>query len=249
MDILGAIALATAPPLASVINQEATSGKTKILTKTIWRQIYGVAVWMVVVMFLVIWFGRTIYGLDYEKDTQTTDRCPKDAVTGDRPDTCEEKTFAENKKTHLTIIFTTFVFMQFFNAINCRVIGADEYNIFKKFFNSIPFLLVLVIIFGVQYAACEVGIFRFIFDTAVLDGEQFGQCFLTAATVLIAALALKLSPAEWVERIPVQIDENEVMGEGTQLMAGYSQSKGGIEQLRTALNGNDDESDGYQRDN
>ena len=89
MDILGAIALATAPPLASVINQEATSGKTKILTKTIWRQIYGVAVWMVAVMFLVIWFGRTIYGLDYEKDTQTTDRCPK--INGVREDECEEK--------------------------------------------------------------------------------------------------------------------------------------------------------------
>jgi Ca2+-transporting ATPase len=37
MDILGAIALATSRPLASIINEEATSGKTKILTTTIWR--------------------------------------------------------------------------------------------------------------------------------------------------------------------------------------------------------------------
>ena len=49
---------------------------------------------MTAVMFLVVWFGRTIYGLDYEKDTQTKDRCPKDAITGTRPDDCEEKTFA-----------------------------------------------------------------------------------------------------------------------------------------------------------
>ena len=108
---------------------------------------------MCAVMFLVVWLGRTIYGLDYEKDTQTTDRCAKDAITGERPDTCEEKTFAENKKIHLTIIFTTFVFLQFFNAINCRVIGADEYNIFKQLHKSFPFILVLLIIFGVQYAA------------------------------------------------------------------------------------------------
>ena len=249
MDILGAIALATAPPLASVINQEATTGKTKILTKTVWRQIYGVAVWMVAVMFLVIWFGRTIYGLDYEKDTQTTDRCPKDAITGTRPDTCEALTQAENKKTHMTIVITTFVFLQFFNLINCRVIGADEYNIFKRFFNSIPFLLVLVTIFGVQFAASDLGIFRFIFDTSRINGEQFGQCVLTGSTVLLAALILKLSPAEWVERIPVQIDENQVMGEGTPLMNGYSQSKGGIETLRLGINNGDDENDGYTREN
>ena len=169
-------------------------------------------------------------------------------MTDERPDTCEEKIFAENKKIHLTIIFTTFVFLQFFNAINCRVIGADEYNIFKKPFNSIPFLVVLLVIFGVQFSACEFGLGRFIFETAQINGEQFGQCFLTGATVLIAALALKLSPAEWVERLPVQIDENEVMGEGTRLMDGYSQSKGGIEQLRYAINQHDDENDGYTRD-
>ena len=204
---------------------------------------------MCAVMFLVIWLGRTIYGLDYEKDTQTTDRCPKDAITGERPDTCEEKTFAENKKIHLTIIFTTFVFLQFFNAINCRVIGADEYNIFKQLHKSFPFILVLLIIFGVQYATCEFGLFQFIFETAQITGEQFGQCVLTGATVLIAAFALKLSPAEWVEKIPVQIDENEVMGEGTRLMDGYSQSKGGIDQLRFAINQQDDENDGYTREN
>ena len=204
---------------------------------------------MVAVMFLVIWFGRTIYGLDYEKDTQTTDRCPKDAITGTRPDTCEDKTFAENKKTHMTIIFTTFVFLQFFNLINCRVIGADEYNIFKRFFNSIPFLLVLVTIFGVQIAASDLGLFRFIFETAHINGEQLGQCFLTGSTVLLAALILKLSPAEWVERIPVQIDENQIMGEGTPLMNGYSQTKGGIDTLRLGINQGDDENDGYTREN
>ena len=133
--------------------------------------------------------------------------------------------------------------------INCRVIGADEYNIFKRFFNSIPFLLVLVTIFGVQFAASDLGIFRFIFNTAQINGEQFGQCVLTGSTVLVAALILKLSPAEWVEKIPVEIDENQVMGEGTPLMNGYSQTKGGIDTLRLGINQGDDENDGYTREN
>jgi Ca2+ transporting ATPase len=69
MDTLGAMALATAPPLATIIRQPAVTGNVKILSKTVWRQIYGLAVWMIVIMFLVIWFGRAMYGLDYEKDT------------------------------------------------------------------------------------------------------------------------------------------------------------------------------------
>lgn len=117
---------------------------------------------MCAIMFLVIWFGRTMYGLDYNKDTQTTDRCAK--VNGERPDTCEAKTMAEAKKVHLTMIFTTFVFLQFFNEINCRVIGPSEYNIFKKFFNSWVFLLVLALTFFVQWSACEW--FTLIFETA-----------------------------------------------------------------------------------
>jgi len=118
---------------------------------------------MVAVMFVVIWMGRAIYGLDYEKDTQTTDRCPKDA-NGDRPSECPEKSMAIAKKTHMTMIFTTFVFLQFFNEINCRVIGPSEYNIFKKFFHqNWTFILVLGIIFFVQWSACEW--FTLIFET------------------------------------------------------------------------------------
>ena len=70
----------------------------------------------------------------------------------------------------MTIVFTTFVFLQFFNAINCRVIGKEEYNIFKKFFNSFYLIFALVVIAGVQYSACEFPIFQIIFDTAEING-------------------------------------------------------------------------------
>jgi hypothetical protein len=43
---------------------------------------------MVAVMFVIIWFGRTIFNLDYEKDTQTTDKCDGGE------DTCEALTEA-----------------------------------------------------------------------------------------------------------------------------------------------------------
>ena len=111
MDILGAIAFAFTPPLASVIHQKATSEKKNVLTKTVWRQIYGVSAWIVAIMSLEIFFGRSFYDLYYEKDTQTTDRCPLDSATGQRPNDCQEKQYAENKHAHMTIVFCSFVFL------------------------------------------------------------------------------------------------------------------------------------------
>lgn len=233
MDTLAAMALATAPPLASIIHQPAITGDVKILNKTMWRQIYGVAVWMVFTMFITIYFGKLIFHLDYQKSTQTTDKCTADEGTAEDP--CEKDDWAEDKKTHLTVIFTTFVFLQFFNAINCRVVGADEYNIFKKPFNSWVFLLVLAIIFAVQWSACEW--FTFLFETQTLTGEQFGRCVLGGLPVLIAAFALKLTPAHWVELMPVKIDEEEVMGRDSILMKSYEQqAKGGIPDFRKGIN-------------
>jgi len=230
MDTLAAVALATAPPLASIIHQPAITGDVKILNKTMWRQIYGVAVWMVFSMFITIYFGRLIFDLTYQKSTATTDKCTAaDALP------CEKDAWAQDKKTHFTVIFTTFVFLQFFNLFNCRVIGADEYNIFKKPFNSWVFLLVLVIIAAVQYSACSW--FTLIFETQTLTGEQFGRCVLGGLPVLIAALALKLTPAHWVELVPVKIDEEEVMGRDSILMKTYAeQAKGPIPDFRAAIN-------------
>ena len=197
----------------------------------------------------MIWFGRTLFGLDYEKDVQTTDGCPADETTGEVPETCTELEMAQAKKTHMTLIFTTFVFLQWWNEFNCRVVGAAEYNIFKKPLNSWAFILVLALIFAIQLAACDWVIFNILFETIVLDGQQFGQCVVTGATVLIVAFALKLTPQEWVEKLPIKVDENEVMGGESALMGMYeSQAKG---QIRFSMAGTetdglvDNEDDGY----
>ena len=117
----------------------------------------------------------------------------------------------------MTIVFCSFVFLQFFNAINCRVVGKTEYNIFKKPLNSLPFLFVLVVIFAVQYCACGIGIFQFILNTTDLSGDQLGQAILTGSTVLAAAFLLKLTPRSWVDNIR-EFDEKEAMGGGGALM-------------------------------
>eukprot|EP00825_Cyclidium_porcatum_P038845 TRINITY_DN4593_c0_g2_i1.p1 TRINITY_DN4593_c0_g2~~TRINITY_DN4593_c0_g2_i1.p1 ORF type:complete len:540 (+),score=104.95 TRINITY_DN4593_c0_g2_i1:126-1745(+) len=50
---------------------------------------------------------------------------------------------------HFTIIFNTFVFLQFFNFLNARKID-DEVNIFKNIFNNMVFFIIIVIILILQ---------------------------------------------------------------------------------------------------
>jgi len=55
---------------------------------------------------------------------------------------------AIDKLQHLTIIFNTFVFLCFFNLINCRTVGIRDYNVFSNFFNNWMFIFILALIFG-----------------------------------------------------------------------------------------------------
>lgn len=51
----------------------------------------------------------------------------------------------------VAMIFNTFIFLQFFNMINCRVVGPKDFNVFTSFFNNWIFLVVLACIFAVQW--------------------------------------------------------------------------------------------------
>ena len=66
MDVLGALALATAAPLPSAIYEPAITDGTDILSKVVWRQIYGITIWNIVVMTIIIVFCRSIFNLEYE---------------------------------------------------------------------------------------------------------------------------------------------------------------------------------------
>jgi len=41
----------------------------KILTKAVWRQIYTITLWNVIIMSILIFFGQEIFGLDYDRAT------------------------------------------------------------------------------------------------------------------------------------------------------------------------------------
>lgn len=72
MDTFAALALATEPPLPSVIKGAPFSEGAAILSPAVWRQILGISAWNFLVMAMLIFFGRMIAGLpEYSNDTPT----------------------------------------------------------------------------------------------------------------------------------------------------------------------------------
>ena len=62
-----------------------------------------------------------------------------------------------DKTKHYTLIFNTFVFMQVFNEINSRKLGAFEYNVFSGFFNNALFISVIIGTIIVQIVLVQYG--------------------------------------------------------------------------------------------
>lgn len=203
MDTLAGLALATSPPLASIIRTQGHSDGKLIMTKSMWKQIYGVTLWNVIVMMIIIFAGKSMFDLEYTAATQTSDDTEQGIA----------------KRTHVTIIFNTFVFLQFFNEMNCRCIGPKDMNVFSHFFHNWIFIFILVIIFAVQWSACSW--FTFILDTTALDSKQFYQCVVWGSTNLLVSILLKLLPDRFVDKVPVPINEDKIMGGETKLMRAY----------------------------
>lgn len=89
-------------------------------------------------MFFTVVYGRDMFNVHYGETG--------DAVL-DHDDAAQEDLL---KKRHLTVIFNTFIFLQFFNFLNCRVVGSREFNVFKGLFAA-PSNLVLPIIMAVIF--------------------------------------------------------------------------------------------------
>jgi len=203
MDTFAAIALATMPPLETVLSEPVTSQDTQVLTKAVWRQIYGVTLWNVAVMCIMIFAGKRMFDLDYSTATQTTERVDGKLTAG-----------AIAKRTHLTIIFNTFVQLAWFNEWNCRVIRPQDYNIltemflFKKPYSGWYFLSVMIFTAAFQWMAVNFGMVNWLFESQNLSAQDYFRSVAWGSSVIPVALLLKFTPNSWMDKLPVGINEN-----------------------------------------
>ena len=161
------------------------------MTVVIWRQIYGMSIYITFVMCILLFFGKLIYDLDYERTTKFYD----------------ENNLATARTKHYTLLFNTFVFMHVFNEINCRKIGAKDFNIFSGIFSNWMFLAVIVGICAIQWVF--VNILQRLVNCTSLTSQEFAIGIFLGLTTWLAALALKLTPVSWLKKIPVKVDENK----------------------------------------
>lgn len=94
MDIFGALALAATRPQTDLADFHA--GQGNIMTPYMYRQILGVTIYMITIMMIIMYSGKSMFELDYATSTQITD--------GDDP-------MAKQKMMHFTLIWNTFIFL------------------------------------------------------------------------------------------------------------------------------------------
>jgi len=117
MDTFAALALATELPTDALLNRK-PYGRTKpLITQRMARTVLMHALYQLVIIFTLLYKP-----LEFIPDLEAED---------------------VNKKKHLGLLFTTFVFMQIFNEINSRKIN-DERNVFERFFSNNIFISVII---------------------------------------------------------------------------------------------------------
>lgn len=209
MDTFAALALSTEPPLRSIIQSRPNEGGATILAPHVWRQIVGISILNMVIMTILIFFGGLIADLEFTNEDALAwsqgpapDFCSTThhtVLTALETKKCTSYHGSQAKRTLFTYIFNTFVFLQLFNEINCRKVGAREFNVFSAPFHNAYFLIVLG-----GTAAAQVCLVQFcpsLCSVTSLSRGEWGACLVIGATPLLAGLILKLTPETWPQKI------------------------------------------------
>ena len=122
MDTLASLALATEMPTQDLLLRK-PYGRTKpLISRTMMKNIIGHALYQLVVIFFLLFFGHRI--LDIDSGLGSPLHAPP--------------------SQHFTIIFNTFVMMTLFNEINSRKIHGER-NIFQGLFTNPIFYSIIII--------------------------------------------------------------------------------------------------------
>lgn len=128
MDTFAALALATDPPTASILDRKPEPKSAPLITLTMWKMIIGQSIFQLVVTFILYFAGKSIFAYKQE----------------------EVDTLLQ------TAIFNTFVWMQIFNQYNNRRLD-NRFNIFEGIERNYFFIGIQFIIIGGQIIIVEFG--------------------------------------------------------------------------------------------
>lgn len=161
MDTFAALALASIPPSASVMNDKPRKSTDFIITRPMRQYIIGVGL-----AFLVLLLGM-LYWFNHAEGGMTTHR--------------------------LTVFFTTFVMLQFWNLFNARVFGTSD-SAFKNIRKSYGMELIILAILVGQIFIVEFG--GTVFRTEPLDFMTWMVIIVSTSFVLWVGELIR-----WIKRM------------------------------------------------
>lgn len=95
-----------------------------------------------------------------------------------------------------TVIFNAFVWMQIFNELNCRRLD-NKFNVFAGVHRNTFFIIINLIMIGLQIAIVFIGDRVFDIHPNGLDGTQWAISILIAAFTLPWGIVVRIFPDEW----------------------------------------------------
>ncbi|KAI9879405.1 MAG: Calcium-transporting ATPase 10, plasma membrane-type [Pleopsidium flavum] len=128
MDTFAALALATDPPMPSILNRKPEPKSAPLITLTMWKMIIGQAIYQLVVTFILYFGGVSILSYDTQREQNQLQ----------------------------TLVFNTFVWMQIFNQYNSRRLD-NNFDIFEGIFRNYFFIGIQFIIVAGQIMIIFVG--------------------------------------------------------------------------------------------
>lgn len=126
------------------MERQPVSRKESIINAVMWRNIIGQAIYQVGMIMVLLFWGRYWFNLPYDEGTPFY--ADLDFVDANPTYELYEAT---NKCFMYTIVFQSFVFMQLFNMLNARLLGAHDINVFRGIFGNWIFIFILVLTFSV----------------------------------------------------------------------------------------------------
>merc|ERR1719483_149920 len=149
MDTLASLALATELPTPDLLMRKPYGRTSPLISSTMTKNILGQALYQLVVVFGIMFFGEHLFDIENGRGTETGLRDPP--------------------SVHYTMIFNAFVMMTLFNEINARKIHGQR-NVFLGFFSNPIYYVIWIATLISQIIIIEFG--GLIFSTTKLNLEQ-----------------------------------------------------------------------------
>ncbi|KND87137.1 Calcium-transporting ATPase 2 [Tolypocladium ophioglossoides CBS 100239] len=170
MDTFAALALATDPPTATVLEREPEMKSAPLISTTGWKLIIGQSIYQLVVIMLLNFGGPRILGFTRPEEMETLE----------------------------TLIFNSYVWMQFFNLYNHRRLD-NKLNVFKGVLKNPFFIAVNLAIITGQILIITFG--GSALSATRLSAKEWAISFVLGILCMPVAVLIRCIPDESIRHL------------------------------------------------